>query len=399
MARPVNKSPGGFLEKLEGALCTLGWEPTRTIVAVSGGADSIALLLGVWEVVQKRGGEIIVGHFNHRLRGSESDQDEEFVRELCQRLAVPVVVGYPPAAIRPAQGRGSLEQAARVARYRFLIGLAQEEGAGFILTAHTADDQAETILHRIIRGTGLRGLGGIPEKRQLGRHLVLLRPLLEIRREEILRFLSERQQPFREDTTNKDLHFLRNRIRLQLLPVLEREYHPGVRGALVRLGRLSRELWAFLVTLVERLVEVAVVSGPLDRVMVRANLLVGLPDVVLAEVLRSLWQKMGWPLGNMDSEHWRLLCRMVRKAGRMAEHSDSGASCQSLAEGSGDTTRVLKADQVSGVGNTALERVWAELLLHCPAGETELSAVPGQQMFPGRITATVKPGILELVSE
>lgn len=179
------------------------------ICAVSGGADSMALLFALYLLKDKLGISLRAAHFNHCLRGEESRADEEFVRKFCKDYEIPLDVG----CTKVVSGKKGLEAAAREARYSFLESL-----QGKIATAHTADDNAETVLMHMVRGTGLKGLGGIAPQR--GR---LIRPMLEITREQVLAFLAEYHIPYREDSSNAGNAFLRNRLRHRVIPLLKQE--------------------------------------------------------------------------------------------------------------------------------------------------------------------------------
>lgn len=184
--------------------------PGDTVVcAVSGGADSTAMLFAFYLLKEKLGIRLEAAHFNHHLRGAESDGDEHFVRELCGRYDIPLHVGSG----RVQAGEKGLEAAARDARYAFLRSL-----SGKIATAHTADDNAETVLLHLIRGTGLKGLGGIPPV-----HGNVIRPMLTVTRGEVEAFLAEWGLTCRQDSTNGADAFLRNRIRHHVMPLLKRE--------------------------------------------------------------------------------------------------------------------------------------------------------------------------------
>lgn len=181
----------------------------RVVCAVSGGADSVALLFALYLLRQRLGITLEAAHFNHRLRGAESDADEAFVKEFCDRYEIPLHLGS--GEILP--GKKGLEAAAREARYAFLRSL-----PGKIATAHTADDNAETVLLHLVRGTGLKGLGGIAPVN--GK---VIRPMLTITRREVEAFLEEYALPHREDSTNATDLFLRNRIRRKVMPLLLQE--------------------------------------------------------------------------------------------------------------------------------------------------------------------------------
>lgn len=184
--------------------------PGDTVIcALSGGADSVALLFSLYLLKDKLGITLKAAHFNHQLRGEESDGDEAFVRRLCNQYDVELYVGQ--GSVTP--GEKGLEAAAREARYAFLESL-----PGKIATAHTAGDNAETVLLHLVRGTGLKGLGGIAPVR--GR---IIRPMLTVTRQEVLEFLQEYALEYREDSSNGTDAFLRNRLRHHVMPLLEQE--------------------------------------------------------------------------------------------------------------------------------------------------------------------------------
>ena len=185
----------------------------QVFCAVSGGADSMALLWGMYLLRDSLGITLEAVHFNHGLRGRESDRDEQFVREICDRYDIPLTVGRGNVVA----GEKGLEAAAREARYAFFSTL-----PGKIATAHTADDNAETVLMHLVRGTGLKGLGGIAPVRGN-----LIRPMLGITRRQVLSFLEEYHIPFVEDSTNGEDAFLRNRLRHHVMPLLKQE-NPGL---------------------------------------------------------------------------------------------------------------------------------------------------------------------------
>ncbi len=205
------------------------------LVAVSGGADSCALL----QILLALGQRVGVAHVHHGLRGSAADADLEFVRVRARALGVPFLFARVDAATR--DGR-SPEARARGLRYEALARLRERGGYGYVATAHTLDDQAETVLLRALRGTGPRGLAGIAPHSATGR---LLRPLLSVRREELRCYLRERGLAWREDETNADASIPRNRLRIDVLPVLE-AIHPAAVRKLGDLAQSSRETALFL---------------------------------------------------------------------------------------------------------------------------------------------------------
>jgi tRNA(Ile)-lysidine synthase len=222
-----------LLRKLVEALDATGG-PTRDehlLVAVSGGPDSTALLAALAELAPARGLRLTAAHIDHGLRGAEGAREGTAVARLAARLGVAFVGRKTPVATG-----GDLEARARRARYIALRTIADEVGASRIVTAHTLDDQAETVLFRLLRGTGRRGLGGMRPERP-----GLLRPLLGVTRADVRRFLADRELSHAVDRTNADLRFVRNRIRRVLLPFLESEFNPRLREALGALAARLRD--------------------------------------------------------------------------------------------------------------------------------------------------------------
>jgi tRNA(Ile)-lysidine synthase len=206
----------------------------RVIAAVSGGADSVCLLMVLRELAPRLGVTLSgVAHFNHKLRGKESDADEQFVAALAAELGLP----FHRTEARVDQSRDNLEQAARRYRRKFLSALILTGKADRIALGHTRDDQAETVLFRILRGSGLAGLAGIHPVTADG----FIRPMIDVTRAEVEDFLKSRGIGWREDATNADSRFARNRIRHQLLPQLAREWNPKVGLALAHLADLAFE--------------------------------------------------------------------------------------------------------------------------------------------------------------
>lgn len=213
----------------------------RIGVAVSGGADSVALLLLLVELREKLGVVLSVVHFNHKLRGRASDADEKFVAKLAARHNLRFFVEHEDISHKSERERANLEDAARRARYAFFQRLISERQVDKVAVAHTADDQAETVLAHIFRGTGLAGLAGIhPE---VG---CVFRPLLAFRRDELRAYLRTRRESWREDASNRDTKRTRARIRLKLVPLLEKQFQPAVVEHLCQLADLAREDNAWL---------------------------------------------------------------------------------------------------------------------------------------------------------
>ena len=216
-----------MLAKVQSALAKLLEPGQPLLVGVSGGPDSVALL----DVLVKLGYRPHIAHLNHQLRGAESDADAEFVRQLAGKYGLPVTIG--------SQSVAADEDSCRQARLAFFERVAAQTGIHILALAHNADDQVETFLMRLLRGAGPTGLSGMRADRLIGT-LRVVRPLLEVSRVEILAFLKALGLSYREDSSNANRRFLRNRIRHELLPLLERDYNPGIRDVLRRTAEILR---------------------------------------------------------------------------------------------------------------------------------------------------------------
>jgi tRNA(Ile)-lysidine synthase len=221
--------------------------------AVSGGADSVALLTLLAETRSQLGFVLSTVHFNHKLRGKASDADEKFVVALAEKFGVTLHTGRADVAGKARREKSNLEDAARRARYSFFEKLAGQGLLDAVATAHTMDDQAETVLAHILRGTGIAGLAGIHPSAASVR-----RPLLDFRREELRKYLRAKKQPWREDATNRDTNRSRARMRKKLLPLLVREFNPAAIEHLAGLATRAREQAQFVDCLAHKLLETLV---------------------------------------------------------------------------------------------------------------------------------------------
>lgn len=260
---------------------------SRVLCAVSGGADSVALLhLCRTLLEQGRLRALYAAHFHHGLRAA-ADEDERFVRELCESMGIECRVGRGDAGAEALiRGRG-IEEAARALRYEFLEQCAAEAGADTVLTAHTADDQLETMLLNLTRGAGLDGLCGIPPRRG-----IFVRPLLQWTRAEILAYLERHGLPFREDESNADPRFRRNRIRLDVVPIL-RQINPSAAETAGRAAELLCADAGFLRALAETEIQTHAVLTDGESRFPAARLR-ELPFPIAARVLRALCVHIGW---------------------------------------------------------------------------------------------------------
>ena len=252
------------------------------LAAVSGGADSVCLLAALMMLREKYGFTVAAAHYNHKLRGNESDRDQQFVEQLCRDKGVTLYLGSADVAAFAGENRLGIEEAARCLRYAFLSETAKKIGASRIVTAHTADDNAETVIFNLTRGTGLGGLGGIPPVRD-----DIIRPMLTVSREEVLSFLSGHALSFVEDSSNALEQYSRNRIRHRVIPVLK-ELNPRLTDSISGAASRIREDEAFLSELANRFIEenVTVVSEGIRSL--DAQSLSTLPRPVAARVIRLL---------------------------------------------------------------------------------------------------------------
>ncbi len=293
------------------------WRNLTVVVAVSGGADSVALLRALVEARAGGEGRLLVAHFNHRLRGDESEGDQQFVEDLVRSLGIAATIGHADASLRQSAGGEGLESAARAARYDFFAAVAAQFGARYVATAHTADDQVETVLFNVLRGTGLAGLAGIPRTRQLSAAATIIRPLLEVTRREVLEYLLTIGQPYRDDSTNTLTEFTRNRIRRDLLPLLERDFNPQVRTSLLRLSAIAGQTSDYVnceaVALFARVVRNIAEGVELPCVVAR-----DVHPTLLRQLLSLVWQRQNWPLQDMSLAKWELLAHMAVGTGAAA---------------------------------------------------------------------------------
>lgn len=293
---------------------------TRWLIAVSGGPDSMALLRAAQCLALESSSPVVCGHVDHQLR-PDSAADAEWLQEQCFHLGIPFRIARVAIQSEPS---GGIEEAARRARYQALTQIAHQENLDAILTGHTADDQAETVLHHLFRGTGLRGLSGIPEARQLDEKLWLWRPLLTVRRQEILTALQEWQQSYRTDSSNASSDFTRNRIRNELVPWLERELNARSVEAVLRLSEQAAEtaewLQATAVDLLKRVRD----ATESTIVRLRRGLVREAPVIVAREMFVQLWIQQHWPRQAMTQTHWQRLVEVCADDGPAAEQMPGG---------------------------------------------------------------------------
>jgi len=277
------------------------------LAAVSGGPDSLALLHALHTLTPT-----IAAHLNHQLRGNESDADERFVVEFCTAHEIPVHVHRCSIQLEAEKRKTNLEACAREVRYAWLAETARQAGLRVIATGHTRDDQVETILFNILRGTGLRGLRGIARSRGFSPDLRLIRPLLATTRAEVLAYLAEKGLTAREDSSNLDLTFTRNRIRHELLPLLRAQYNLGVDEALLRLSEQAAELLSSQQVRVQALLRRVERPRAGELLVLDLAALRSIEPADLRELFCLLWEREGWPRGQMGRAEWNRLVQMIQ---------------------------------------------------------------------------------------
>jgi len=289
----------------------------KLAAAVSGGADSVALLTLLAETHAQLGFVLSVVHFNHRLRGKASDADERFVARLAEKFGLTLHLGRADVTAKAKRERSNLEDAARRARYAFFRKLAEQGLFDAALTAHTMDDQAETVLAHILRGTGIAGLAGIHPSSES-----VHRPLLDLRRGELRKYLRGKKQSWREDATNRDTNRTRARMRKKLVPLLVKEFNLHAVEHLSGLAQRALEQTLFMDRLAAQLFDQTVVrDGPALRIPLAGFLNPAGSEQPENAALRHallhkiLAQSKAWS-GQVSSVHLAAILRLARHGER-----------------------------------------------------------------------------------
>jgi tRNA(Ile)-lysidine synthase len=276
------------------------------VLAVSGGADSVAMLHMMARLRASLQIELIVAHVNHGMR-PDAAEDALFVEAMAQRMGLPCVCATVDVPAYRHQHRLSPEDAARRLRYGCLRAMARQRGADRIAIAHTADDQAETILMRLLRGAGLRGLAGIPPRRG-----AIIRPLIRVQRRDILAFLHTHHIPFREDPSNQQRQYLRNRLRLDLMPHLRQQYNPRLTETLCTTAHLLSEDEAALEALAHEHLQMVRLPGQPAQVGLCLTRLRSLPMALQRRLLRQALCEVSGHLHDITAQHIAAILRLVQ---------------------------------------------------------------------------------------
>ena len=270
----------------------------RVGVAVSGGADSVCLLHVLVELAPRWALKLSVLHLDHRLRGSESERDAEFAGDMAARLGLAYHGEQCDIARLRTETGDNLEQAARQARREFFLRFIHQGLLDRVALGHTRSDQAETVLLRFLRGSGTAGISGILPVTAEG----FVRPLLEIDREEARRWLRERNIPWREDSSNQDPRFARNRIRHELLPALERDWNPALSGTLARMATLALDEEEYWNREIDRL-EASVLQSKPPAILLRTGDLAAHPRPVARRLIRRAILRTRGDLRRIEFSH------------------------------------------------------------------------------------------------
>jgi tRNA(Ile)-lysidine synthase len=289
----------------------------RVGIAVSGGLDSVALLRLTLELKIDLGIVLSVVHFNHHLRGSDSNADQEFVEALARQFGLDFHGHEGEVKVHSAAQHLSIEAAARELRYNFFQNLLESGKLDRVATAHTLDDQAETVLLRLARGAGTQGLAGIYPFLAVSSGAII-RPLLATRRHDLEAYINSLQQTWREDRTNLDLSHTRNRVRHNVLPLLERELNPGIRDLLSETANIARDEEQFWKETVTRTLPQVSASAE----SLRLDVLLAVPVALQRRVVRYLAESLGLKL---EARHVNEV--LLVAAGKAAAHDLSDEWC------------------------------------------------------------------------
>jgi tRNA(Ile)-lysidine synthase len=271
----------------------------RVIVGVSGGPDSVALLYVLYQLRRSYDMKLQVAHLNHGLRGKEASRDVRFVENLANELGLPCVVEACDVPSYKKHYSLSSQEAAREVRYQFLEEVQKRTGASKIALGHNANDQAETLMMWLLRGAGLKGLGGMPPVR----NGVIIRPLIETTRKEIAAFLDKKDIPFVVDSSNRKNDYLRNRIRHEIIPLLEGHYNPQIVKKLVNTANILALENEYLEDNIKKILDVIIVARKNTSLTIGINELLALPLALQLRCLRAVVEQVKGDLKRITSIH------------------------------------------------------------------------------------------------
>jgi tRNA(Ile)-lysidine synthase len=282
----------------------------RVLVAVSGGADSVCLLKVLLDINKTSKAGIIAANLDHCLRKKESAEDSMFVKNLCKKLKAKLVHKKIDVKKHGAKGL-SVEERAREMRYKFLHKAAGDNKCNVIATGHTLDDQAETVLMRLIYGTSIAGVSGIPPVRN-EKDIRVIRPLIRIEKKDILHFLKTSKLKHCEDSTNQDLKFLRNNIRHKIFPFLEK-YNPRLKRSLANFADAIREDFLFIESEKKKRIKEHK-SKKKTLVSIEIKDIILQPKALRREILKELFKQAGGNIKKLTYRHWMDMDYFLRTA-------------------------------------------------------------------------------------
>ncbi|MBI5359730.1 MAG: tRNA lysidine(34) synthetase TilS [Planctomycetes bacterium] len=291
------------------------------VVSASAGPDSTALLDILNTLSKEKRWKIHVAHLNHKIRGAESDADAEFVKNLALKYGLPFTIESIDIPSLAEKSTDSLENIAREQRYMFLKYVAETVGANKVATGHTIDDQAETVLLRLMRGTGLRGLQGILHVRRITKRspILVIRPLLEIDKELILGYLTQKKIDYRIDSTNLTNHYLRNKVRNTLIPKLQEEYNLEISTLLAQLANQSAEMFSYFEAEVSGALRRIIVEEEDNRITLDAKHLAREHIFLQTNIITSAITLLKGNTTGITYKHYRSILNLLEKNGSCAE--------------------------------------------------------------------------------
>lgn len=284
----------------------------KILIACSGGPDSVALFHLLRVLASKYSWKLGLIHYNHQLRPVAAKKDERFVRDLSRKFRVPFYCGTGNVKRAAQETKTSIEECARQMRYDFFLRTLKTKKFQAIVLAHTRDDQAETVLMRVLQGTGLRGLQGIREKFKRGR-VDWIRPLLVFAKKELLGYLAGERIPFRSDRTNDSTRFVRNRIRLELMPALRRDFNPRVVEALSRLPSIVAGESALVAELEEKAWEKTFKKIRDKKAELRRSVFLKFPPALQFRIIERALKKLDKQSG-LSFEAWERIRRGLARS-------------------------------------------------------------------------------------
>ena len=371
--------------------CSLIPRKELVVVGVSGGADSVCLLHVLAEWRRRLGIRLHVAHLNHQIRGTESQADAEYVASLADSLGVPVTIESQDVAAYRIERKCSIEEAAREVRHAFFAKVAKKVGAHRIAIGHTRDDQVETILMHILRGTGITGLSGLSPCSPLAynsqrmstpaaspslpvssrslrakrSNLLVIRPLLDITREETASYCQKHQLDPRIDSSNLSPSFLRNRLRLHLLPLL-RQYNPNIDQALLRLADIAKEDNAFMEQQASGLWD-QVARQENDAICLDKKQMAALPIALQRQLLRTAVTRLAGDVRDIEATHIEAARSLLNKQPSKSISLPHGLICQ----GGYDELAITRYHSTSAI---PLSRIASK------AGDSQLPPCPFPQL-------------------